>query len=193
MSQVDNIEPNFGNPDPDPDWDKDSLAVIASDGDGGWVMFCVGAHLDTEIDNIGTRDAEELGILPPGAGIWIWSGKYVGGGVRSLEGDYSDPELKGTRRAPTDTEWIAIRAGQCPWDPDEWLLKSGQCCSRDFDADGNCDRHPALKTLASEIVTIASNRRPSLAQRRAALGLSSLSASERRENLAEILDDLTKG
>lgn len=57
----------------------------------------------------------------------------------------------------------------------------------------------------SELVTIAdrsglanllrraNNRRPSLAQRRAALGLSSPSASERRENLAETLDDLTGG
>lgn len=41
------------------------------------------------------------------------------------------------------------------------------------------------------LAELASNRRPSLEQRRAALGLSSLSVSERRENIVEALDDLT--
>lgn len=54
-------------------------------------------------------------------------------------------------------------------------------------------REAEIRSAVSELMAIASSRRPSLAQRRAALGLSSPSASERRETLAGTLDDLSKG
>lgn len=54
-------------------------------------------------------------------------------------------------------------------------------------------REAEIRSAVAELVTMANTRRPSLAQRRAALGLLSPTASERRENLAETLDDLIEG
>jgi hypothetical protein len=47
-----------------------------------------------------------------------------------------------------------------------------------------------IRFAVAELMILASNRKPSLAQRRAALGLASPSTSERRENLSEALDNL---
>lgn len=106
-----------------PDWSKNSLAVVCSSKGSAWVMFYVGAYLDTEIDNVG-RDAEDVGICPDMDGIWIWEGKFVGGGsYNGYSGDYEEWQPCGTHRLPTDEEWEVIKMGICPWDEDEWLVK----------------------------------------------------------------------
>ena len=51
----------------------------------------------------------------------------------------------------------------------------------------------AIRSAVGELMNVASSRRPSLAQRRAALGVSSPSSSERRKNLSENLDDILDG
>jgi hypothetical protein len=111
----------------EPDWSKDSLAVIVcDDNDDGWVMFAAGPHLDDMIDNMGSRRLSDLGLGGTAKctpGLWIWQGRYVGGGVLSMAGDYSDPELEGTARRPTYDELTTILAGRCPWELEDWIIK----------------------------------------------------------------------
>ena len=102
-----------------PDWSKDSLAVLASDGDDGWVLFHVGAHLEQDISDVGSRRLEDLGLTCP-ASVWIWKGRMCSSTTYWGE---VETWLEGDTRAPTDEEWAAIRAGDCPWNPDDWLLK----------------------------------------------------------------------
>lgn len=113
-------------PNEDPrDWSKPSRAVIACA--GSWraiVLWYVGPHVESFIEQIGGRDVEELGFAnEPPIGISVWEGTITGGRYNSHTGDYDDAELTGTYRAPSVEEWRWIRQGQCPWDPDAWLLR----------------------------------------------------------------------
>lgn len=118
--------------DTDPrDWSKPSRAVIAFDGRHGIVIWFVGAHIEAMKEQIGGSDIEELGFSadPFHAGIWVWEGGIIGGHYNSHTGDYDDGELRGKYRDPDETEWQAIMRGDCPWDPDAWLLpgRCGRC------------------------------------------------------------------
>lgn len=90
----------------------------------GAVMWAVGHHISMEMDDSGLTDPEDLGLEPDEPGIWVWEGiyVYVPGYVDGYEAPgegYMEP--KGTWRLPTDQEWEALRNGECPWDPKEWL------------------------------------------------------------------------
>lgn len=104
------------------DWSKPSLAVIASDGNDGCVIFTVGPHVKFDIKESGLGNKlSDLGLDTAPAGISIWEGKTAGGG-RAPEGDYDDTYLVGTFRDPTDQEWWAIKRGECPWNETRWML-----------------------------------------------------------------------
>ncbi len=103
-----------------PDWRKPSRAVVASDGDNGWIMFMVGPHIVQQCEDLGSRELDQIG-LTCAAGIYVWEGEFVGGRQTGYF-EYDDVELSGAFRAPTDVEWACIRAGICPWDPDDWVI-----------------------------------------------------------------------
>lgn len=47
----------------DYDWSKPSRAVVASDGDNGWVIWHVGVHIEFDIsEGVGSRQLEDLGM-----------------------------------------------------------------------------------------------------------------------------------
>lgn len=113
-----------GHTDDPRDWSKPSRAVIAYNArEFGIVLWYVGAHVATMIEQIGAHDIDELGFENEAPiGISVWEGKITGGRYNSYAGDYDDCYLTGTYRQPTGEEWLAIREGRCPWDADEWLL-----------------------------------------------------------------------
>jgi hypothetical protein len=101
--------------------DKPSKAVVAVDAAGkGAVLWCVGIDIPI-LKDCCDGSPEELGLLPPSAGIWVWEGTSVfhpGGFECPQDGEL---EAHGDCRPPTDEEWAAIRKGECPWDFREWL------------------------------------------------------------------------
>lgn len=117
------------------DFAKPSLAVVASAGGRGVVLWHVGGHIAVEFDG-GDMAAEDVGLEPPDNGIWIWEGKLEGGASPSwYNPDGDSPELAGKFRPPTDEEWAEIRVNACPWDDREWRL----ClCGRD---ELGCPKH----------------------------------------------------
>jgi hypothetical protein len=101
------------------DWGKPSLAVIACDGNGnGCVLYTAGPHVAMDMHEIG-RGLGDIGLDDAPAGISVWEGMTAGGGYAG-DGDYHDTYLEGAFRVPTDDEWLAIRAGRCPWDEADW-------------------------------------------------------------------------
>jgi len=104
------------------DFAKPSLAVVASADGRGVVLWHVGGHIAVEFDG-GTMAAEDIGLDPPDGGIWIWEGKLEGGsGPTWYNPDGDQASLDGKFRPLTDEEWLAIRAGESPWDDREWQL-----------------------------------------------------------------------
>lgn len=107
-------------------WDKDSLAVVACDGDGqGCVLCAVGPHVRMEIEEAGLTTLSDLGLDDAPKGIAIWVGKYVwfnnSNPFGPDEGSSSEP--RGAFRPPTEDEWTAIREGRCPWNDDDWRVE----------------------------------------------------------------------
>jgi hypothetical protein len=106
------------------DWTIPSKAVIACDGTGqGCVLYTVGAHVAMDLREIG-RGLDDIGLDDAPAGISIWEGKTTADYYLGLGSYDSEPatQLEGAFRTPTDEEWVAIRAGRCPWDEAAWLL-----------------------------------------------------------------------
>jgi hypothetical protein len=98
-----------------------SKAVVAADDDEhGVILWDVGTHVPILREGCG-RAAEDLGLLPPSAGIWVWEGetRWIPGGFECPQD--GEIEADGNFRPPTDEEWAAIRKGECPWDFREWL------------------------------------------------------------------------
>lgn len=116
-------------------WGKPSLAVLASNGDDGCVLFTVGPHVlfDMKESGLGNK-LDDLGLSDAPAGLSVWEGTTAGGG-RTFEGDYDDTYLVGTFRPLTEEEWAAVKMGDCPWDNAPWMLspepepeeQCGQC------------------------------------------------------------------
>lgn len=104
---------------PEYNLDKPSRAVVVyGEGDGA-VVWTVGGHVRQEIESVGGR-LDDLGLEPPGPGVWVWEGKghWTPGPYECpADGDY---ELRGTWRQPTRPEWEALRAGRCPWNDEAW-------------------------------------------------------------------------
>jgi len=102
---------------------KKTLAVVAAPKapDPGCVLWSVGAHIRFEQEESGLYFPDDLGLKPPGEGIWVWEGR-----AEWFPGSWECPEdgsseLRGTWRRPTETEWAAIQRGECPWNDDAWL------------------------------------------------------------------------
>jgi len=104
------------------DFDKLSLVAVAYNGNVGSVLWGVGGHIRSEMEEAGLSHLDDLGLHPPAPGVWIWEGRYVW-----YPGSYENPqdgssETEGNWRAPTEVEWAAIKEGRCPWDDEEWKL-----------------------------------------------------------------------
>lgn len=92
-----------------------SRAVISQESGRSLVLWWHGTQIDDEIRLVGTQ-ADELGLVPPGVGTWMWEGIYVvvqTGFNPSWE--MTDP--RGEFRRPTDQEQAALSAGKSPWGP----------------------------------------------------------------------------
>jgi hypothetical protein len=104
------------------DRSKATLAVVAAAEGNGIVLWSVGAHIKMEQEEAGLYFLEDMDLVPPSDGIWIWEGRGVW-----FPGTWEHPEdgevaLKGKWRRPTDEEWACIHRNECPWNDDEWLL-----------------------------------------------------------------------
>ncbi len=106
-------------------WDKDSLAVVASDGKEGCMLWTAGPHVRMEIEEYNMYSLSDLGLDDAPKGISIWVGKYVwfndSNPFGPDEGSSSEP--RGAFRPPTEDEWTAIREGRCPWNDDDWRVE----------------------------------------------------------------------
>lgn len=94
---------------------KDSLALIASDGERAYIINYVGMHLDYWICEGGANDFFE-GVE---AGVWFWKGRIKSS--RDYFGEY-DEELEGDFRKLTEEEWELLQGGDDLWDADEWNI-----------------------------------------------------------------------
>lgn len=114
------------NDDPSPklDWTKPSLAVIACDGGGqGCVLWTVGPHVTSMIDEAGVRELDLLGLDDAPEGISIWEGSIKTVHHHTPDMNEYDSSLEGSFRTPTNEEWESIRKNECPWDEKPWILK----------------------------------------------------------------------
>ena len=98
-------------------WDKPSKAVIVNGTSGGCVLYTAGPYLRMEIHEAGIHDIEDLGLDDAPIGISIWEGSLT------YDGNGEPVAANGTFREPTEQEWMAIRAHQCPWDDNAWRVK----------------------------------------------------------------------
>jgi len=102
------------------DWAKPSRAVVVQGMGGGCVLFTVGAHVDSMINEAGVSDLDNLGLDDAPEGISIWEG-----GIKSVHHNTPDANehewwLDGKFRDPTAEEWESIRKNKCPWNDEEW-------------------------------------------------------------------------
>jgi len=107
------------------DWDldKDSLAVIASNGQGnGCILWHVGGHIVNETESVGFNLAD-LGLDDAPFGLSIWEGKFINYDHSMVDGHEYEAEPSGIFRNPTFEEWAAIIAGVNPWRQEEWRIK----------------------------------------------------------------------
>lgn len=104
----------------DYDWSKPSKAVVACSGDVGCVLWTAGPHVDSYISESGSGHLEDIGLDNAPDGISIWEGKIITVHHHTPDMNEWDSWLDGTFRPPTDSEWDAIRRGECPWDDAEW-------------------------------------------------------------------------
>lgn len=86
-----------------------SKAVVANNKQGhGLVLWYVGDVITSEIEEAGFC----LDDAPEGISVWEGIGIWTPGPFEYP--DDGDFELVGEFRKPTDEEWAAIRAGECP-------------------------------------------------------------------------------
>lgn len=106
------------------DWKKPSKAVIANGPFGtGCVLWTVGPHVHSIIDEAGTDDLFNIDLGDAPRGISIWEG-----GIKSVHHNTPDANehewwLEGGFREPTPEEWESIRKGECPWNEDDWKVQ----------------------------------------------------------------------
>lgn len=107
------------------EWDREkkSLAVVASNGSHGAVIWYVGFSISMEVEEAGLDTLCDLGLDDAPVGISIWEGTYVWSPGPFEHPNDGDMWPSGSFRDPTDDEWQAIRKGECPWNPDDWRVK----------------------------------------------------------------------
>lgn len=123
-------------------FDEPSKGVIACDGDGhGCVLWAFGAHLRFEVEEAGFHALGDLGLDDAPQGVSIWEGMYMWepGGWENPQDGETFPQ--GTFRNPTDDEWLAIRAGRCPWADDFKAPGSGSASAEAVPGDSVADHH----------------------------------------------------
>jgi hypothetical protein len=104
-------------------FDKPSLAVIVvGENAYGTVVWTVGGHVRLEMEESGLVTIEELGLDPPGPGVWVWEGTHLWSPGPWEYPQDGDVELIGKFRLPTKSEWEALLRGECPWDDAEWKV-----------------------------------------------------------------------
>lgn len=93
-----------------------SAAVIAVGPDGDSVLLHnFGPAIDWHTGEF-SHSTEELGLDGmEEPGIWVWVGDMGSERHETIDGVDYDHVVIGEWREPTDEEWEAIRAGECPW------------------------------------------------------------------------------
>lgn len=130
--------PNFQDPDPEESsclgkhaawdeypesaWEQPSKAVVACRQGYGIVLWTAGPHVNQHIEELGVTDLGELGLDDAPDGITVWEGMLELAPYGHYPPDVVKHELRGAFRQPTDTEWAAIRNGECPWNDNDWLV-----------------------------------------------------------------------
>lgn len=107
----------------DYDFDKPSKAVIArGERDFSSVIWTVGGHVRLDLEETGI-DADDMGLVPPDQGIWIWEGTTIWhSGTWECPQD-GEVEFVGKFRKPTEEELRKIGNNECPWNDEEWKKK----------------------------------------------------------------------
>lgn len=100
----------------DEKWELDSLAVVACDGRGnGCVLwYGGGATLRYEIEEVGCRALDDLGLDDAPVGISVWVGRYVAEPCGVYEVDI-ETRPHGKFRRPHKSEWAKIKMVENPW------------------------------------------------------------------------------
>lgn len=99
-----------------------SRCLIVCDDYGGRGIFCVGYDLWKEICDVGSFDADDLGLTPPDDGVWVWEGIYERKLSNCWDDAVMDSEPDGEFRRPSETEWSLIQSGSAPWGEQDWLI-----------------------------------------------------------------------
>lgn len=109
-------------------FDHASKLVLAHGFTATAVMHYAGAHIESEVDAVGS-DAEALKLEHAcWGGIVVWEGKYIT--IKTSDGEYGpeyDSEPKGLFRPPTEREWEWIKRNECPWE----VLETGEVVDRE--------------------------------------------------------------
>jgi len=92
----------------------ESRAVVANGCSQGVALWWWGQHIDCEVDAFGDG-LTDLGLDDAPHGVSVWEGHYVYTTVQYIEHVEHESAPVGNFRAPTDTEWDAIRRGVSPW------------------------------------------------------------------------------
>lgn len=118
FSSVADAPPPWG----DYDFSKPSLVAVASSEHGDLLLAAVGGHALLEVEECGFSHPEDLGLVPPAHGLWVWEGKYISTRSETPDGTEYDQEAVGTWRRPTQDELATLLVGECPWNDLEWKL-----------------------------------------------------------------------
>ena len=99
-----------------------ALIAYSDDAEVSVVLEYVGHTIGEEIENLGSRHSEDLGLnVPenqkdpplPTSGLCIWEGEFVSKPVPSPEAGYDyDIEARGSFRPLTDEEWEKVKRGE---------------------------------------------------------------------------------
>ena len=104
----------------EPDFSKDSIALIAWNGENGLIIEHYGHHTELMIAEYGCSTFEEAMFeSPPYEGLWIWTGRLYGGGV-DRQGETEDVFLSGAY-TPLETEdWDKLQHNKPIRDNANW-------------------------------------------------------------------------
>lgn len=110
---------------PDKAWGKESVALVACDGQGnGCVLQTGGPAVAMALEEWG-RGLSDIGLDDAPKGLSVWFGRLVDttSGATSDHPEEPDAELHGFFEPLTSKQWDQLKSGRLLWDEAEWGLK----------------------------------------------------------------------